>query len=193
MRAIIAAVFVVFALSLTALTQGTKAPDKPALDKQSTDQPGTHSPGGIPQAKPSDPDPTVPIIIAVIGVVAGLGGVGLGAWLTRRNDIRKQRLEFAGLQLREFYSPLLAERTHIRSIGELRVRVQNEAQEAWADIMADARGGDPSAFASVRDQRRAGFEGLIDNDNKRFRAETMPRYVEMLIVSDRLALLRWAI
>jgi hypothetical protein len=58
-----------------------------------------------------------------------LHGAFLGAWLSRWNEQRKQRLDFARQQLSEFYSPMLSLRTHILFLTKLRVRIEEMAYE----------------------------------------------------------------
>ena len=62
-----------------------------------------------------------PSIWTIAGPALALGGVLIGLWWSRRNEVKKQRLEFANQQLRDFYSPILAVRKRIRTLSELRV------------------------------------------------------------------------
>lgn len=114
-------------------------------------------------------------------VLAGFAGAFLGAWLTRVNDQRKQRLNFAEQQLREFYSPLLGIRTHIHTLAELRVRVEDVADSVWGTLVTEAQStGGAQAVSALRKEKWEGFEKIITADNERFRQTLMPLYIQML-------------
>ena len=123
------------------------------------------------------------IVQIAVPVLAGFTGAFLGAWLTRINDQRKQRLNFAEQQLREFYSPLLGIRTHIRTLSELRVRVGDVADNVWSTLIDEAKSaGGGQAVSTLRKEKWEGFEKIITADNERFRQALMPLYVQMLTI-----------
>lgn len=108
----------------------------------------------------------VPVITAVI---AGIGGVSIGAWLTGRNEAARRRLEFVEKQLRDLYSPLHSIRREIRSLSELRVRVQRTASESWQELAKEER-------AQGREKE---FTSIVDHHNEQMRRVLLPQYRRM--------------
>lgn len=123
-----------------------------------------------------------PIIAAAIGLV----GVWVGASLTSRFAARRERSQrkhaFMEKQLSEFYSPMLGLRTEVRTLSELRVRLQNEAGGAWQALCAAIPEGPGKAAAlqALTAERYPLFGALIESDNKRFRERLLPCYQKMV-------------
>lgn len=116
-----------------------------------------------------------------VPATAGLAGAFLGAWLSRWNEQRKQRLEFCSQQLRELYSPLLAIRTHIRTLSELRLRIDqtHQATTKWrepADIdeLLRQQGRHPAQMVEAKQ--------LVEFNTEQFRTVLLPQYERMLSV-----------
>lgn len=121
------------------------------------------------------------VIPAASGLTGALGGAFFASWLTRRNERRKQRLEFASQQLRELYSPLVGIRAHIRSLSVLREKVFNHADLAWQTLVEEARErGGPTEIQKLRAERWAEYETIITDSNDHFRKVVMPLYEQML-------------
>ena len=78
------------------------------------------------------------IVPAIAGLLAGFGGAFFASWLTRRNDVLKQRLDFAAQQIRELYSSLLGSRTHI--VGPLVTSTRfNDVAKRPCDVLRTDR------------------------------------------------------
>lgn len=114
---------------------------------------------------------------AVSGLTGALGGAFLGGWLSRWNEQRKQRLDFATQQMREFYSPMLGLSTHISSLSVLRERIEDTAQEAPPTV--PGRPSERPLEAGAEREKRA---GAVEYDNEQFRTVLLPLYEEMLRV-----------
>jgi hypothetical protein len=120
---------------------------------------------------------------AASGLTGALGGAFLGAWLSRWNEQRKQRLDFAAQQMREFYSPMLGLKTHISSLSELRMRIEDTAQEVLAlHPVPTPPSARPPELNESRKNGVAVHNGVIEYDNEQFRTELLPLYEEMLRV-----------
>jgi hypothetical protein len=118
---------------------------------------------------------TVPIISAVFG----LGGVFLWAWLSNRNEQRRQRRDLIEKQVQELYSPLLNIRRQVRALSELRARAAAEA--VWEELCHEAseRGG-PEALQRLSAERSTVFEVIVHDKNDQWKRELLPCYKAML-------------
>jgi hypothetical protein len=118
---------------------------------------------------------------ALIAAGSGLVGAFIGGALTRRNDQRKQRLDFAAKQLQQLYSPLRSIQLHIRSLSELRAKIDDTAFSEWGKLLDDAtaRGG-RAENRRLHDERIEEYRALISHDNNQFRDTLHPYYRKML-------------
>jgi hypothetical protein len=96
----------------------------------------------------------------IISAVFGLGGVFLWAWLSSRNEQRRQRRDFIEKQVQELYSPLLNIRRQVRALSELRARAAAEA--VWSA------------------ERSTVFEVIVHDKNDQWKRELLPCYKAML-------------
>lgn len=101
------------------------------------------------------------IITAVTALLAGLGGVLLGAWLTGRHQQAQRRAEFLEHQLRDLYSPMLSLLDQILAKRQMREKVLRKVHE------------DPRV---KRDQ----VSQLLQHDAEHFVEELFPDYQSML-------------
>ena len=100
------------------------------------------------------------------------------SWLATLRDRAQRRLAFIEKQLSEFYSPMVGLRAELRAFSDLRVRLQREAGDLWAELSATAAPG-PEAVA-LHDRHWPQFERLIEYDNKRHIERQMPAYRGMV-------------
>jgi len=125
-------------------------------------------------------------IPTIIPAAIGLLGVWVGAGLASRFAARRERIQrrhaFIEKQLGEFYSPMLGLRTEIRTLSELRVRLQNEAGAVWQELCeAVPEGpGKQAAMLALTNERYPVFGALIESDNKKFRERLFPCYQKMV-------------
>ena len=121
-----------------------------------------------------------------VPAASGIAGAFLGAWLSRWNEQRKQRLEFAGQQLREFYSPMLSIRTHIRALSELRIRIEQSHAALSPSDEPFSSNEDPRVRALERRSREQAHIGdarkLLEFNDQQFRSIMLPQYERMLMV-----------
>ena len=117
-----------------------------------------------------------------IPVVTGLGGVLIGAWLTQQRERSGRRHQFLVRQLHELYAPLVGLRAEIRVRSELRVRIHNEADAAWRELVADGRHISTEAVGRVSTERGPEFKRIVEYDNKVLAAELIPTYRRMLMI-----------
>jgi hypothetical protein len=117
-------------------------------------------------------------IAAVVGLAGVVVGAGLTAWLAARRDRTQRRFAFIEKQLSEFYSPMVGLRAEIRMFGELRVKLQNEADSAWQQLTEGvAPGPESQALTAARFPQ---FKALIEHDNVQFNERLMPAYRKMV-------------
>jgi hypothetical protein len=109
-------------------------------------------------------------LLLILGPILGLGGVLAGLWWARRNELKKQRLEYAKQQLSEFYSPILSLRQHILSLSSLRKRLGEVADAVY---LSDNRG------LHTREETAQALNGMTEFDNQQFRDVLLPMYKEM--------------
>lgn len=103
---------------------------------------------------------------------------GAASWFAARRERTQRKHAFIEKQLSEFYSPLLGLRAEVKAHGELRVRLQNEAGEAWR-VLSEAVAPGPEAIA-LTEQRFPEFQALIEYDNKKLVERLLPCYRKML-------------
>jgi hypothetical protein len=108
------------------------------------------------------------VLLVLISALAGLVGVALGGWLTTRSERTSRRLAFIERRLNEFYAPMLGLLTDIRLNADLRVRIQNAGAKGWQTHVA------------TNQWDFGPFQKLLEHDNEKFRAETLPAYRQML-------------
>jgi len=115
----------------------------------------------------------ITIIVAVIGATAAVGGVVVSGLVTRWNDRRKARLDYARQQLSEFYSPILSLRRHIRALSELRKKVGEAVDEVY---LSDAREKRP------REETSKALNDTIEFDNEQMKSVLLPMYRQMMSI-----------
>lgn len=120
--------------------------------------------------------------VASVAVPAGSGliGVVIGALLTSRRELKQRKLAFLEKQLSSFYSPMLGFRNEIKTHSAFRVRVQNEASTAWAQLCKDSEGLGVEANQRISNERGPEFSRLIEYDNTKFDEELLPTYQKMV-------------
>lgn len=118
---------------------------------------------------------------SLVAAASGLVGAFIGGAISRYNDQRKQRLDFAAQQLRDLYAPLVAIRKRILTLSELRVKATYAAEpEHYRDW-----GKEPTTVEGVFKQqaehrgRMDDLEKVIAFYNEQFKAELLPLYEEM--------------
>lgn len=121
------------------------------------------------------------IVSLAVPALAPLGGVLIGAWLTRQREFESRRHQFLVRQLHELYAPLLGLRTEIRVRSELRVRVHGAADAAWRDLVAQARERGIEAVGRVSTERGPEFKQITEYDNQVLAKELITTYRRMLI------------
>ena len=119
------------------------------------------------------------VTLLIISAVSGLGGVFLWAWLSNRNEQRRQRHDFIEKQVKELYSPLLNIRQQVRALSEVRVRTV--AEGVWDELCHEAseRGG-PEALQRLSEERSTVFEAVVHDKNSQWKKELLPCYKAML-------------
>lgn len=116
-------------------------------------------------------------LTALVGLIGIVIGACLTAWLAARRDRKQRQRAFIEKQLSEFYSPMVGLRTEIRMFGELRVKLQNEAEAAWRDLSEVQAGPESRALNASRFPQ---FKALIEHDNTQFNERLMPAYRKMV-------------
>jgi hypothetical protein len=116
------------------------------------------------------------LLPALLGLIGGLGGVALGAWLVQRRERQQRELAFVERQLKEFYSPMLGLRTEIETRTHLRGRIQTTAGAVWRDL-TDGRPGQP--IRQMDATKEATFQRLIEDDSTTFKEQLLPAYQQM--------------
>ncbi|MDF0673750.1 MAG: hypothetical protein P0120_05325 [Nitrospira sp.] len=114
-----------------------------------------------------------------VPAIAGLLGVGIGAWLTGRREKRQCRLAFIEKQLKDFYSPMLGLRNEIFMRSNLRVRIHDTADIVWRELCTQASRLSPEALGELSRTRGPEFTSLTDYDNSQLRKELIPAYQQM--------------
>jgi len=114
-----------------------------------------------------------------VPAIAGLLGVGIGAWLTGRREKHQRRLAFVEKQLKDFYSPMLGLRNEIAMRSQLRVRIHDTADAVWRELCSQAREVSPEALGELSKNREPEFTSLIEYDNSQLLKELIPAYQQM--------------
>jgi len=118
-------------------------------------------------------------ISIAVPAIAGLCGVSVGALLTARREKIGRRHEFLSKQLTDFYSPLLALRLEVETIGKVRVKVSSGADKVWRK-MCERYEGNPQALQQLTQEKGEKFTKIIDYDNQYLESETIPAYHRMI-------------
>ncbi len=118
-------------------------------------------------------------ISIAVPAISGLCGVGVGAFLTSRMEKIGRRHEFLSKQLTNFYSPLLALRKEIETIGKVRVRIGSVAGNVWHE-MCDRHEGNPPELQKLTQEKSDKFTKIIDYDNEYLETDTIPAYHKMI-------------
>lgn len=122
-------------------------------------------------------DPRLDAFVALLGVA-----VGVFATITVTNLAERRR--FVRDQLTLLYSPLVARRRQMYALSELRVTVDNEADEAWRENVArvERRRPPPEDFEEALAEPKAQLiDGLLAFNAARARAD-LEVYAEMLTI-----------
>jgi len=119
------------------------------------------------------------VALPIISAVSCLGGIFLWAWLSNRNEQRRQKRAFIEKQVRELYSPLLNIRQQVRALSELRARTV--AERVWEELCHEGRErGGPEALRQLNAERSTVFEAIVHDKNDQWRKDVLPRYKAML-------------
>ncbi len=121
---------------------------------------------------------------AVIAAVSGLAGVGVGAYFTSQRDREDRRARFLEAQLDEFYAPLVGMRREIRTKSELRVRVHDAANTAWA---ARVEGKDLATVRHIEEKYWPEFDAVLRYSNEQLAEELLSLYRRMVALFRRKA------
>jgi hypothetical protein len=122
-------------------------------------------------------DPFSVALVPLISAASGLIGVGLGAFLTSRNQKQDRRQRFIRDQLTEFYSPMLGIRERLRVRGEVCHKVRTAAGSIWPRLMEDAQ--EAGRLRETRERLSPNFMRIIEDDNKQFEDELIPLFRQM--------------
>lgn len=109
----------------------------------------------------------------------GLLGVIVGAYLTARNQKLERRHSFLRAQISEFYGPMLAYHQHVKTKGNLRMRVHVEVDKGWRQLCENVR-GDSESMREMREKSSPQLEKVIEYDNSQLEAVLLPIYRDML-------------
>jgi hypothetical protein len=126
----------------------------------------------------ADVSPVWGIAQSAITAVAGLGGVGVGAFMTGHNQKKERKNARIKEQLQDFYSPLLALRAEIKAKSEFRLKVRNAAGSAWTEKFGGER--TPERSQSISERDGPVYDKIIDYDNKQLEDELIPQYQKMI-------------
>lgn len=118
-------------------------------------------------------------ISIAVPAISGLCGVSVGAFLTSRREKIGRRHEFLSKQLTDFYSPLLALRQDLETIGKVRVKISGVADNVWRK-MCKRYEGNPQALQQLTQEKGEKFTKIIDYDNEYLETETIPAYHKMI-------------
>jgi hypothetical protein len=120
------------------------------------------------------------VIAVAVPALAALAGVFLGAWMSNRRDQSQRRVAFIERQLREFYGPLLSIRTEIRTLSELRVRIESACDAVWQRLTSEVETAGHEALVKLKADRWPSFEAVTTYDNEQLRSRLVPSYRKML-------------
>lgn len=115
-----------------------------------------------------------------VPAISGLAGVIIGAMLTSGRERKQRKLAFLEKQLSTFYSPMLGLRNEIKTHGAFRVRVQNEANAAWAQLCSETESLSIEALQHITNERGPEFKRIIDYDNNKLHEDLLPAYRKMV-------------
>jgi hypothetical protein len=116
---------------------------------------------------------------ALFSAAAGFAGVCIGIWSADRRETAKRRHDFLRLQLADFYAPMLGIHREIRALSDLRVKMGEALEEAWAEKVEEAK----SSGRRITHRAAEGFEeykSSIHYDNELFETKIMDGYRAML-------------
>jgi hypothetical protein len=119
-------------------------------------------------------------VTLVIPAAAGFGGVVVGALLTARRERRQRQHAYMEKQLSAFYSPMFGLRNEVRTHSALRVRIQNEASAAWAQVCSDSEHLAFPERQRITNERGPEFSQIIEYDNDKLHEELLPAYRKIL-------------
>jgi hypothetical protein len=115
----------------------------------------------------------------LISATSGLVGVFLGGWLTNLREQKKARSDFIKCQLSEFYGPLVAMRTEIRTRSELRLKIEQSMDQGYAANLLEAIQYS-EALDGVTDTQISSILTVRRDEFKIFNEMSMPLYRRML-------------
>jgi hypothetical protein len=137
----------------------------------------------MPAADPTAFEMTRWIALTDVPAIAGLAGVLMGSWLTRRQQKEQRKLDFVEKQLRCFYSPLVGIRNEIYMLSELRLTISQSSDRHWRKLCEEAReAGGPDYVKKVMDRRRDEFMKSIEYDNNQLTEGLLPAYRRMVTI-----------
>ncbi|HEX7079721.1 MAG TPA: hypothetical protein VF329_01745 [Gammaproteobacteria bacterium] len=120
------------------------------------------------------------IVTVIVPVLSALSGVAIGAWLASRRERNQHKLAFLEKQLSRFYSPMLGLRNEIKTHSELRLRIQNEANQAWRALCAENEQLDIEKRQQMTKERSPEFTRIIEYDNTKLHEDLLPAYRRMV-------------
>lgn len=122
------------------------------------------------------PDFSAPLISAASALI----GVAIGGLIASHNQKQERRQHFIRDQLADFYAPLLGMRERLRAGGEIRLKVRTAAGAEWPCLVAEAREHSFDRLRELEEQRWPEYARIIDDDNRKLKAEDIPQYHQML-------------
>jgi hypothetical protein len=117
------------------------------------------------------------LTVAIIGAVAALLGTIIGAGVSHQIQKQARAHQFRREQLDRFYGPLVAMRTRIRILSELRVRVGQVSDAAWRENVS---GVTAAAVERFRKESGPEFHRIIDDENAQLNDILLPTYNRMV-------------
>ena len=106
-------------------------------------------------------------------------GVLLGAWITTRNLKTERKQAHYRRQLADFYSPMHAWHTLIKTRSITRLTLFQKADEIWRQMVAQRR-NDVDELRRLSEGKGQDFQKIIEEDNRIFLEEIFPLYKKIL-------------
>jgi hypothetical protein len=119
----------------------------------------------------------IPLLSVAVSAFAGLLGVYVGGIIGRKNEAKRQRVEFVTKQLEELYGPLLGLKTEIKSRWHREGFVRTAAESMWGARLLDVN--DPTEREKISVERDAELKKLNERYFALQRDEVIPLYNEM--------------
>lgn len=114
--------------------------------------------------------PEKQIIIQSFATIISTITALIAVWMTWHVYKQKQKYYFAERQLNEFYSPMLALMLQIKALSDLRVKVDNKAEQAWQEKCSKA---------GNQEVDLAPYEEIVDYHNLEYKTTIRALYRAM--------------